>query len=361
MLLCLMLACARAEAPATPSGDAPALVPTAAQRQAGRLQISLACENNADADRTVLLLDPLVNGEIASFGNGWGSDEITLAAGQASTEVVELVSDRPDATVESASFRIACDGTVSAPLALEYVGDDWRLRTADAPGEADIPPLLAAGAACPAPAGIALTDRLTEEQAALLDVGEAVVCLKVEDDAGVSYMPFCRVRMAVDGQGNARAIYSGVAPVFSADPATPIATAEDGRGETIACEAAGVELSGDAVYYAELSFGVRMDETGGVAIESTLVDSPELGGPCRSCPRDLFAQARVHHPCLRFEEKDGWTETRETGGRTAEYDLDEPLTVDLVPAAGLGEVCVYYEYWFTDGSMLVREPTPLMP
>lgn len=69
------------------------------------------------------------------------------------------------------------------------------------------------------------------------------------------------------------------------------------------------------------------------------------GFPMLSCQLDWEAVSIISR-----REVDGWETV---------LSLKQPLELNLRPAEELGEVYVYYEYWFDDGNTTVRTPVAL--
>ena len=203
-----------------------------------------------------------------------------------------------------------------------------------------------------------LSDRLSPEEAASFAYGRAILCVHVTEAGEDCFMPFCAIPVSVDEDGNAQAFFSGMALTLSSDPTFPLSTEEDGQSGASRWNANGIVLTGDPIFYAELSFLIT-EENGEVKLISTRVDSPEMYGECQNCPRALFSQGSAYHSYFAFSDEKGSVEAFEHSGPRLLIRLDEALSVTLRPASELGEICVYYEYWFTDGSVTLRMPKTL--
>ncbi len=324
------------------------------------VQVTLSCNNESVTDQSVILLAPTVNGGEAVFGDGWGTSEINLKQGENLTAEIAILPVGAGNAPESASFRFIAQGVISEPVSMSCVGGEWQI---DPPGGASDMArcLVEAGTAQTDPTfqAVELSDRISPEEAAALDSGWATVCLRRTDDENTSYMPFCRLPVCVDESGAATATFSGMAVICTLAPTFPLYDEESGDGVKRMWTVSNIALSGEAVYFADLSFEIHCDNPTAVDIANLAVDSPELGGVCTNCPFGLFSEATVYLPAYTFNDDKGWTEAKEGAGGERVFSLDQPLTFDLCSAFDLGEVCVYYEYWFTDGSATVHAPADL--
>lgn len=360
-LLCLALASAMAESlPALSIGEMTLRIDEVRQ-DAESVRLTLSCKNEGVTDREITLVAPTVNGSPACFDSGWGSAVLSLKAGEARRETVVLVPDRKENAIESISLRFVCAGTISSPLSLERHDGGWQAIAASSGGDGSEPPLVRAGTATAAPreCSVALHDQISPAQAAILDQAHAWICLKAKDGQQEAYLPFCRLSLTADESGGISGTYSGMAATCSASPLFPLYMEEGMADGDYSWAIGGIVLSGDAVFYADLSFVAACDAQDGIIIESSAVESPELGGVCENCPLPLFLEASVHHAAYGFTDKYGNVRAHECDGTTAVFDLAEPLTIDLRPASDLGEIYVYFEYWFTDGSAVLRAPVGL--
>ncbi len=328
-----------------------------AENKAGEVRLLLVCENLEQTERTLILLTPTVNGSPSSFGNGWSSEELHFAEGETRKTEIVLRPDCPEEPIESASFRFLCESVISSPLTLTFSEDGWLLTAAAFANGGQEPPLMeetvggtASGRNC-----ILLTDQLSPREAEAFDSGRAVLCVHVEQDGQDCYMPFCSIPVSVDASGRVQAVYSGKAITFSSAPAFPLYTEECGQEDALSWNVSGIVLSGEPIFFAELSFRLTA-ENGAPAFSSAVVHCPELGGDCVNCPQGLFSEAVLYHSLFLFLDEKGTVESQECAGQSMTLPLDQALEVMLRPAAEIGEICVYFEYYDSDGHMTLRMP-----
>ena len=359
VLLCL-LSFALAEPARTLTTGGPELHVKEVRSDNETIRVTLSCNNESVTDQRIILLAPTVNGEETAFDDGWGTSEIYLKQGERLTVEIAILPVEAHNAPESASFRYVAQGVISEPVSMSRVRGEWQI---DPPG--DVPDtgrcLVEAGTA---PANfsfqaVALSDRISPDEAAVLDSGWATVCLRGTDEENASCMPFCRIPVCVDESGAATATFSGMAVICAGAPSFPLNVEEPGDDNRRMWTVSNITLSGETVYFADLSFEMHCDNPTAVDIAGLTVDSPELGGVCTNCPFGLFSEAAVYLPAYTFNDDKGWTEAIEGAGEESVFSLDQPLTFDLCSAFDLGEVCVYYEYWFTDGSMTIHAPADL--
>ena len=82
------------------------------------------------------------------------------------------------------------------------------------------------------------------------------------------------------------------------------------------------------------------------------IHSAELGGKYDQAPMGLLDTAE---PLLKvMENNEAPVETIDV--QTMQQPLDQPLTVHLYPAAEMGEIWIYCEYFFFDGTDIVHPP-----
>ena len=357
LILCLLITPAAAEQSVVLEENFLRVRLAQAENKAGEVRLLVVCENTAQAERNLIIPAPKVNGYPASFGNGWGSAEIHLAEGEALETEIVLRPDHPEEPIDSVSFRFLCESVISSPCTLRFSSDGCRLAAASF-AEASQEPLLmeeavngtASGGSC-----ILLTDQLSPREAESFDSGKAVLCVHVQEEGEDFYMPFCSVPVSVDASGGVQAIYSGKAVTFSSAPAFPLYTEENVREDALSWSVSGVVLSGEPIFFAELSFHLEADyET--PAFLSMIVHSPELDGEFVNCPLDLFSEAVLYHSFFTFMDEKGLVESQECAGRSIVLPLDRALKVTLRPATEIGEICVYFEYSYSDGHVALRMP-----
>ena len=116
-------------------------------------------------------------------------------------------------------------------------------------------------------------------------------------------------------------------------------------------------LSGEAAFYATLSFQLRQNEEGGMTAEDIVVSSDELGGECGNIPCALFDTVQTSREIWSVEELSPdsvWLEIE--GSADGIWNIEGPLRFRLVPAEELGEIVVCFEYFFKDGTDVIHPP-----
>lgn len=346
----------------------------------GGAGLTVVCSNIAEEDREVLLLTPEINGQPAGFEYGWGSYAISIPAAAQIEVSLPMEADDPAEVPETLSMRFAANGRISSACALA-VGNELSVTAASfALGEAE-PQLVDREIEAPRDYesyACVLTDTLSIEETQLLDYGRALICLRGENDEGELLTHICTCEVVVDGEGNARADYSGLALILPGDDMFLVSTQESAGGmglsgdmkplrasldlgdESRGRQTAAVALSGDAAFFASLTFQVNLDETGDFSAGDVIVSSAEIGGDCTVVPCALFNTAQTSQEIWRAETV-GSDEIHllSAGAAFAQCRVDGPLRFKLVPASELGSLAVCFEYFFTDGSDVIHPPVEI--
>ena len=352
--VCLAVLChpALAETPKTLLDEPDLLITlqTAEMTEEG-VRAVFSCLNRTERKEPLLFLIPKGDGVDTVFGNGWPSEEIQLPPG--AEEETELLFLFPEGQDTAASFSIRF--SFRKQLSSEAVFCPGE--TPDCvPGSYSLPETQIVQETVRAktdkrPAPILLQDQITQEQAALLDYGQAWVCLQQGD----LLLPFCRILLKVDASGHAEGWYSGLAVAFDGEPVQPLEVQEtSGDGPTVA-ESKEISLTGESVFYATLKLTLEEDAENGFRVTRQELFSSELGGTYDQAPLGVADTAEA---LLRVLEKSE-APVEVTDTRSQFLSLAEPLALTIFPACEMGEILVYCEYFFMDGTDIVHPPFPL--
>lgn len=313
--------------------------------------VLLACRNRSEEEASLLFLTPKADGLDTIFSSGWPSEEISLpAGGEETAELVFLPPEGQD-TLSEISLRLSFQGRLSsegkmnfressgwAPASFSEPQEQLVRSEVENPPETDADPVI-------------ITDRITEEQAEILDYGQAWICIRRDE----TLVPFCSIRMRVDRDGSAEAGYSGLAMAFAGDQVFPLESREESGETGTVITTREISLTGESVFYATLILTVSMDEEGVFRVTKQELFSSELGGKYDQAPLGLMDTAE---PLLRVLEKtDAPLDTLDI--QSVFLSLSEPLTVRLFPASELGEIWIYCEYFFQDGTDVIHPPYQL--
>ena len=360
----------------------------------GEAVLHLLCSNDAEEARELLLITPQINGEMAGFDHGWGSCELTAEPGENISSEFSMVTDDPEEMPEILSFRFIEDGNVSSICRISL--EEKMMETASFAAGKEEPLLVDPEIEVSdeiSSQGTVFTDTITPEQVQMLDYGRALICVKqtVEDKEYLSHIS--TVEAAADPEGHVTASFSGLILQLAEDPDFVIPTLENQvhRGvrplevtlfSSQSRTAGGTEdqdpsnglvsasgqsslnggaenmaLSGEAAFYATLSFQLRQNEEGGMTAEDIVVSSDELGGECGNIPCALFDTVQTSREIWSVEELSPdsvWLEIE--GSADGIWNIEGPLRFRLVPAEELGEIVVCFEYFFKDGTDVIHPP-----
>ena len=310
----------------------------------------------------VYLIEPTFNDAPAAFQDGWNVARIDVEAGALQRIDVVVCSERADETPLGVALRYAAQGRISSPMTVRCDGRAPTVTQATLDRGAEEPAILSdrpglSGPLLPAPQ--TLRDRLSPSEMARLDYGQAVICLRRDTDRGPGLLPFCTLPVHVDGDGSVRAEYSGMAVTLAEAPDFPLSAVERGTDGSKVFSVSRVALFGDAAFYADLSFELRLAANGDVAPDEYTVSSDELGGAYHQVPCALFSELRSGHAIVQLTEEEGVLCPRPIDDCFLSVALKAPLSVLLRPAAELAEVYAYFEYFFTDNQSAVHAPFPL--
>lgn len=332
-----------------------------AEMQPEGMRVVLSCLNRGALKAGILFVTPKADGIDTVFASGWPSDEIVLPPGEEAEAELRFLPPEGADSMTRVSFRISFQGRLSTEM--EIVRKLSGAADQDPDGYACSGGTLAGDEtqilreevtlrSQPPAAPFRIRDRITQAQAAGLDYGQAWICLR----EGETLIPFCSLRLRVDGEGNAEADWSGLALILAAAPDVPLETAESHDREELILETREMGLTGESVFYATLKLTVKGSAEEGYQIVRQELDSSELGGRFGRAPYGLMDQIEL---LLRVMEKnEAPAETMDV--RSVMIPLTEPLEAMLLPAHELGEVWAYCEYFFQDDTDTVHPPFPCL-
>ena len=331
------------------------------QSAAGEVVLRLCCDNDTGAPVSLTLIAPEINGELAAFERGWGTDALELPEGRSRAEFI-MEPDDEDEVPERLCLRLVLNGRVSSPLGVDLSGPSPQVTAASFALGAREPQMVEPTLPLPGDAAACrrtLTDTLSPEETAMLDYGYAAIYLRTTDETGELLTELGTVQADVDENGVATAEYSGLALVLADDPGIPIPTlepiGEPGAPRVITSRS--FALSGELIYFASMEVSLQPD--GGAARVSMAVTSEELGGRCVSVPCALFERVQTSTDVWRSEYEAVEIHLQNADSLGVRADITAPLRLMLVPAESLGEVVVCFNYFFLDDSDVIRLPQPL--
>ncbi len=309
-------------------------------------QVRLHCRNLSDSQKEILFLIPKIDGVDTVFFSNWASEEWVLPPQAGTDGVLQLRGVRENTVPDTLSFRIACDGKLSAPIVLSYGSDDGAVQILYEDAEPSVfqPSILTDWES--EPESLLIEDRISPEEAALLDYGQAWVCLNTPDGLA----PFCRIPLQVTDQGEATALFEGIAYVTQEAPGFPLTGRQEDTPDGPAFRTDPITLTGESVYYATLQLVITKASDGSRLLSDLLLTSDELGGAYHQAPLAIADQAEL---MLRIMENS--PEPRNTADiRTELISLEHPLSLTACDAFSLGDLSIYCEYFFRDGSDIVH-------
>lgn len=328
----------------------------------GTASMTLRFESRASHLLRVCLIEPSFNQAPAAFLNGWNTDVITIEANASSEIDISIFSDRKDALPEEVSVRFAAEGMISSPMVIRREGDGVAVTEAVFGLASGEPPLMSdqpvAGEARESERRT-LSDRLSADEKARFVDGRAVICLRETEEGEDRFVCFCTVPVIVNDDGSVYADYSGYAVTVSGASDFPLSAVEELQDGLRRFLVSRIVLTGNAAFYADLSFEVCRAEDGSLSLGEYSIRSEELGGVYHSVPLSLFAQFSSADAVLRLAERDGNVEAQVVNDRFISVALEQPLAVEVKPSTELGEVYAYFEYYFSDNRSVARPPFPL--
>ena len=324
----------------------------------GGASLTLRCINGTDRDKLVYLVMPGVNGAPAGFRWGWPTQCITLPAGGDVTTEIRLEPDDPGEWPETFSFRVVDENRVTS-AAMISLTDGTVTEAASFAKGAEEPQLLLTDVAHPeemAAHAVVLTDRITPEQEACLDFGQAQICLRRQTEEGELLVHFTTVEAVVSPEGDVTADYSGLALVRTEQPDFPMHVAERAHGAPALV--GNLTLAGTYVFFTSLEFSLRIDGNTAVLCDSVLSGLDEVK-TAQGVPLAMFETLYASHSVFGMAEEDGVYALTFGGVHDMEAPLTAPLSFSLVPVETLGEIVVYFEYFFEDGTDVIHAPFQL--
>ena len=321
ILLCLLAGTALAE-------EAPEITVTGCTVRDGAVQLAVC--SRAGESGQLSLVCPFVDDEPVFFEDG--SEIMTFELDADGESIISFATEAMDG--QTLTVLLGADGKLFTRLRLSLDGTSFSTEPCDEPILENASPVEATP--------LSLTDSLTEEQVALLDYGQAVICLCDAEGHADSLQPVCTVPARVSPEGQVQADWSGL--LLQIDGFC-LRTEENGNGGM----KASLALTGDAVFYAEVDFQTASGEK-----TRELVSSAELEGTWENVPRSLFDTATLTSITISLESGKPVT----VGGDSRQLALTEPLQPQLVPIAEAGSFGWYFEYFFTDGTDTVHPFQP---
>ena len=292
----------------------------------------------SDADAALLtLLDPWVNGAPAGLSDGWGSEFIDLTAPGGDTAEIRLVTDDPDEVPETLSLRFQRDGVVSSPaqITLSQAGAAVRKASFEPQEEPLVAPIAwEAGAA---DCGWTIVDDAPPQG---YGSATARVCLRT----ALGDEQLCAVEAYPGEDGGVYAGYSGL----SLTAAGAIVSTRERSDSAIRTE--GLTLTAQWIFSAELTATLRI----GVEAAELSIVSAELEEPISACPRAAFDTLLLRRNVWEARESADGLRLVGLDSVFGETALRAPLELRAVPVRSLGEIAVYVEYEFADGSLIAH-------
>ncbi len=324
----------------------------------GEAELTLSLHNAGEDPCDISVFDARSDQSPASLMRGRADLHLSLDAGEAREETVLIQYDDPDALAASLSLRFSWAGWISGPLTVTLAGGGYAV-SAEPPAEAlfDTDVAVPAGASGQA---VLIQDQLTEQEMAILDYGQARVCLRTENEAGETlFTPIVTIPLDVDASGRATGRYSGLMLRMDGVPDVPFRTVENAPDGPAALTATTISLTGEAIEYAEQTIDIALDGDA-ARVTAQPVDAWETGGPCDPSPWDLYDQIYISHQMFTLTDAGGGAVSiRERDSLSSRTPLTGPIRLSLSKASDVGDVWVFCEYFFTDQTDVVRPPRPL--
>lgn len=320
----------------------------------GELTLTLRCDNQEPWDRNLLLFAPCVNGQPASFQFGWPSEELSLSPMEGREFTVTLYPDDPALLPEHASFRLIEGGGITSEAVVQLQPELSVAQQATFFWQDQETPLISPALTVTGHSeAFVLQDAISPEELQKLDYGQMIICLRTVTDGEERLMPFASVPAAVAPDGTATAVYSGNAVLCTAVPDFPLLVQEEHTNGCI-CQIRDLSLSGTFIFYAPLDLTIS-----GQAVTELSTDSFDTGPLHENLPLTLFDTLHLSRPVYRVNPGDGCMTLQEVDVIAHTLPLTDTLTFAIVPAESMGEVVVYFEYFFSDYTDVIHPAVPL--
>ena len=320
----------------------------------GELTLTLHCDNQEPWDRHLLLFAPCVNGQPASFQFGWPSEEQVIPPMRDMEFAITLYPDDPTLVPERASFRLIEGGSITSEAVLQIQPEISVVTQATFFWQKQETPLVSP-ALTTAGSGSAfvLQDAISPEELQKLDYGQMIVCLRTIVEGEERLAPFVSAPATVAPDGTVTAVYSGNAVLCNAVPSFPLLMQEL---HTNSCSylIRDLSLSGTFIFYAPLE--LKLSDHDVTELTANSFDTSPLH---ENLPLALFDTLHLSRPVYRVNSGDGCITLQEVAITAHTLPLTDTLTFAVVPAESLGEVVVYFEYFFTDSTDVIHPPFPL--
>ncbi len=322
--------------------------------------LSMKCVNKESYNRNITLTDLKISEKPASFKYGWGTELISLNRFDEFPYELFVEHDDHASSSVSVSFRFLEGGIVSSPAVVSFFDDSYQiLKASFLDGQEE--PLLFASCLPQEPSIISpihLTDKLDPKTFENLDEALLRIAVETETEEEKQYMPITTIAASVDTERQVRGDYSGLTVIFSDVPDVPLQIVEINQNAKVILIASGISLTGEAIYYAELSFNIEISD-GVTEITDSQVLSDEMGGKYIIVPAALFTSAKVSQQLFRIKNFGSELLPVECGNVFGRMNIGGPLTPQIIPAEKIGPLYAWFEYYLTDGSFKISEPFPL--
>ena len=311
------------------------------------IRLSLQYRNRMETEQNLLILIPKTDGMDTVFDSGWPSEEIVLPPGKdVSAELTILLAEGQD-SFQSVSFRFAFGNHLSSETVIFPETPGKNIPASLSAKEPQIVNQEVQADFSERPAPLVITDQVEKTKRALLDYGQAWVCLGADG----TLIPFCAIPLRVDDAGRAEGRYSGLAVCLENRKEQPLEVREEWEDERLRIQTSEISMTGESVFFATLKLDIQETEEG-FRLSRQTINSAELGGKYDQAPMGLLDTAE---PLLKvMENNEAPVETIDV--QTMQQPLDQPLTVHLYPAEEMGEIWIYCEYFFFDGTDIVHPP-----
>lgn len=320
----------------------------------GELTLTIRCDNQEPWDRNLLLFAPCVNGQPASFQFGWPSEELNLPPMEGREFVVTLYPDDPALFPEKASFRLIEGGGITGEAVVQLYPELTATEQATFFWQDQEAPLISPALTMTGHSeAFVLQDAISPEELQKLDYGQMIICLRTVKDGEEQLLPFASVPATVSPDGTATAVYSGNAVLCTAVPGFPLLMREEHTNGCI-YQLRDLSLSGTFIFYAPLDLTMSSRAVTGLS-----TDSFDTGPLHENLPLVLFDTLHLSRPVYRVNPGDGCMTLQEVDVTAHTLPLTGTLSFAIVPAESLGEVVVYFEYFFSDYTDVIHPAVPL--
>ena len=336
----------RAETPVLADDQSIVILLKGIKQEENMIDLDLICLNLERSEQLIRFLLPQINGVDTFFSNQWIGEELLLLAGQETTKHLQIVKDLPETESTTLSFRVSWKGKLSVPVVIDLEKlENTQIITFDEQEPSAVSIDISSNFSN-SPESILIFDQITEKEKSKLESGQAWICIKKES----GLLPFCRISLQVNDEGEASAMFAGVAFVPKENPDLPIAVSQEYKDGKIVFRSEKIELTGPSIFYAAMKLSISQKSDASYAITEQTFISDELGGSYPMVPLALVDRAESI-----LQVKEDATTTGETQSVLSSFiSLDQPLSLAVCDALSLGRIRIFCEYFFYDGSSLVH-------